>query len=742
MKRKSKSYRTGVMLLTAALTLGSALPGFAAESGGSTSSAGSAAVLSLGSAPAIGQVRVTDSASFELRNLMMLPEPGNRTVTFTVTVHNDGDSELLFIDYWVRMRTKSGQQISVRLLPQDKEKNRIAAKSSEDISFYATVNEKTALTDLVFDFIRWDFSQPNFESKLGEVAVPETYNLVTPADASHTIDLAGNPVKSSIKKVLLSRNEKNYTPTVVLTLENTGTRSSALPAYQYLLRTSEGYMYPLDAKGVKDLVINPKVTKDIELTGSVPISVSTEGWQLVIVQNAADLKLNLPVAFYALPAVTKTEGADTGKEYSFTNEEGTYTAQLKTVQRLPWEDEDLLTAGITLTNKGPESLPIPNLAGYFMLEDKVKVEAKLVKTDKVIGLAPNASASFQFVGKIPYTYEFGTVKLVLQEKEGADTGTDSSGSDSGSSSDSSGETSDLLEFTHRSEMMNIPYNNIGESYKSTAVGRSMNYKVRSITTYPGETSDILTAQFEVTNTEKRFTDIAKLVAQFKTSDGTVFPAAVSEVKTKVGPGNPALLTLSTTVPKGSPSVGMHVIIGDAVTGEKLAEGEEESKPEAYVNAAAFWLPAENFTVQDNVKNISLPPYELTLNNVRTTMDQTGIQFKFDYDLLKKEPAVVNMEGRKIVIEVADEAGKFKFSREYDGKDFEGTAAKEGDSGVQSDEGRLTVGSHKNQEIKAADPDAIYSISFIKHYKLNVYDSYQGQKKLIASKQIQWFTTME
>ncbi|MCZ8518829.1 MULTISPECIES: hypothetical protein [Paenibacillus] len=741
MKPRRTSYRTGVMLIAAALTLGAALPGFAAEGGGTSApAAGSAAVLSLGSAPPIGQVKMNDSAYFELKNLTMLPEPGNRTVTFTVTVHNDGDSELLFIDYWVRLRTKNGQQISVRLLPQDKEKNRITAKSSEDISFYATVNEKTLLSDLVFDFIKWDFSQPNFERKIGDIAVPDAYSVVTPAGTSHTVDMAGNPVSSSVKKVLLSKNEKNYTPTVVLTLENTGTRSAALPAYQFLLKTSEGYMYPLDAKGVKDLVINPKVSKDIDLTGSVPNTVSTEGWQLVIVQNAADLKLNLPVAFYALPDVTKSDGGDTGKEYSFTNEEGTYTAQLNTVQRLPWEDEDLLTAGITLTNKGPESLPIPELAGYFMLEDKVKVEAKLVRTDKVIGLAPSGGASFQFVGKIPYTYEFGKVKLVLQEKKGTGTGT--TGTD-GSKPESGGETSDLLEFTHRSELMSIPYINKGETYKNTAIGRSMNYKIRSVTTYPGETADTLTTLLEVTNTEKRFADIAKLVAQFKTSDGTVFPAAVSEVKTKVGPGNPALVMLSATIPKGSPSVGMHVLIGDAVTGDALAEGEEK-KPEAYVNAAAFWLPTENFIVQDNLKNIALDPYELTFSNVRTKMNETGIQLLFDYDLKKKEQAVVNMEGRKIVIEVVDEAGKFKFSQEYDGKDLEGTAAKEGGSAVQNDasSGTMTVGSHKDRKIDVPDPNAIYSISFIKNYKFNVYDSFKGQKKLIASKSIQWFTTME
>ena len=120
-------------------------------------------------------------------------------------------------------------------------------------------------------------------------------------------------------------------------------------------------MYPLDAKGIKDLTINPQVDKEIELSGSVPVSVKLEGWQLVIIQNAADVKLNLPIAYFELPPVSESDSVDTGKAYNFSNKEGTYTAQMNTVQRLPWEDQDILTAGFTLSNYGPESLPIPDM---------------------------------------------------------------------------------------------------------------------------------------------------------------------------------------------------------------------------------------------------------------------------------------------------------------------------------------------------------------------------------------------
>ncbi|SCW38440.1 hypothetical protein SAMN04487970_100514 [Paenibacillus tianmuensis] len=736
MNSKRKRYKTCIVLLAAVLAFGSALPAFAAESGGTNPPSGTTATISTGTAPEIGKVALNANSYFELKNVVMMPEQGNKTVTFTVGVHNGGTTDLQFIDYWPQLRTKTGNQISVRVLPQDKDKNRIPAKSSQDISFYVTVNESTDLKDLIFEVIKWDFSMPEagFKRKIGEVSVPDNYSVVTPAGKAHTIQMASNPVKASIKKVLISKNEKNYTPTIVLNLENVGSKSVAVPGYQYLLRTSEGYMYPLDAKGVKDLTLNPQTNKDIDLTGSVPLSVSREGWQLVIVQDAQDLKRNLPIAFFALPAVSDKDGVDTGKAFSFTIKSGTYSTKLNTVQRLPWQDEDILTAGFTLSNKGPEALPIPDLTGYFKLDDNVKVEAKLVRTDNVIGLAPNAEAQFQLIGKIPYASQFGKVKFVLQEKTG------SSGGDG--KTDQQTAASDLLEFVHRSEMMNIPYNNFGETYKANNVGRSVSYKVRSVTTYPGETADTFTALLEVGNLETRVSDISKLVGYFKTAQGRYYPATISEIKSKVNPDGKALFLLSTHISRGFPTSGMNVIIGEAVTEGKLTEADK--KPDAYVNAVAYWLPQENFTLKNDFKNLDLVPYQLSLSNIRTSIDNEGAKLKFNYELIKDLMITTNMDGRKLIVELDDDDQKIRFNGEFNFKDFDGEMSdKQGAANGQLDpKEKFIVGKHKDLEIKARDGDLRFKISHVKKFKLNIYDSFQGQKKLIATREVNWFEPTE
>ncbi|UUZ82248.1 hypothetical protein LJK88_48950 [Paenibacillus sp. P26] len=585
----------------------------------------------------------------ELKDLYILPDHGVKNVTFTVSVHNNGRGDLVFFDYWLHLLTGSGGSISVNILPQDKDKQVIAAHTSEDIGFYATVKEGTDLSGLIFQFFKWDFTQPNYERTLGEIAVPDTYSVVTPAGASREVVMTGIPVSTDIKKVLMNTNEKYHNVTVVYEMTNAGAKSVAVPSYRFAIRTTEGYMYPLKAKDLKDLTIDPQVHKEIELTGSVPVTVSSHGWRLVVIQYEADLKLNQAVAYYELPAASRAEGGDIGKEYTFTGQEGIYTAQIATIHRLPWEDQDILAADVVLTNKGVESPPIPNLTGYYSLDEAVKIEAKLIPTDELISLVPGASVHFQFVGRSPYSNDFSKVKLVLQEK------------------DSDGKMNDLLEFTNGAGMLNIPYNNVGESYTVQHVGRSSSYKVRDVRTYRGDTGDTLMAVLEVTNLEKRYMDAAKLAANFKTPAGTVFPAAVSSIDSKVKPGGKALLFLTATMPKGYPISDMQVLIGEATTDGKLSA--KEAKPDGYVNVAAFWSPQEDSKVKDDLKDVNLTPYTLSINHIATTLKLGELKLTFNYELTK-ESVETNTEGRKLIIGFEDEKGNKSFTREYDFKDFE------------------------------------------------------------------------
>lgn len=704
--------RVAAIALAALLLLGAVTPVWAD---------GSPSSLSLD----VEKVNMTGSSYFELKQIHVLPDQSGKLATFTISIHNEGSSELQFIDYWVRLKSKSGNQFSVRLLPADKDTNRVAPGSTTDVTFHATVNPSTNVQDLVVQFIKWDFSQPNFERVLGEVAVPDDYTDVTPADLAAEISIGGTNVKASIKKFVSNKNEKYYVPTVYVTLENAGSHTVTIPAYLFSIRTSEGLLYPLEAKGLKDLKINPKETKEIQLSGSIPVAVAADNWQLAIAETIPDLKLNVAVANFQLPAVSEQEGGSVGKPYTFTSKSGVYTTELNGLHRLPWEDQDLLTADLTLSNTGDESLPIPKLSGYFLLDDAVKIDAKLIQTAKVIGLGAGASVNLQIAGKVPYTYEFSHIKLVLQENEGEMTGTESPAA------------TDVLEFSTQAEIQGIPFIGLGQFYTSTDIGRKAKYGVLNVSTYEDKTNIMFSAMVEATNLEKRFTNVSKFVANFRSLDGTIFPATVAEVKNKISPTGKALLNVWASIPQGYPTANMSLLLGEAVTDGKLSEGEK-AVADAYVNPIAYLLPEEKNRVATTLKNVELFPYTISIDKIGTSISDGVFTLKFNYELLKEKMTEINTEGHNLLLVFEDGGGIKRFEKQFDFKDFD---VINGDSTADEDS-KIRLGKRDNFKIITPDPGLIYNTRFLQKYTLSIYDEFQGQRKLLASQKADWFITTD
>ncbi|MDR6554419.1 hypothetical protein [Paenibacillus qinlingensis] len=706
--------RLVTIALSAMLVLGATTPVWA-------DSSPSAPVLD------VGKVNITGSSYFELQQIHLQQNASGKLATFTITIHNEGSNELQFIDYWTRLKSKSGKQFSVRLLPADKDKNRVAPGSTTDVTFYATVDASTNLQDLVVQFIKWDFNQTDFERIIGEVAIPDDYTDVTPADLASVISVGGTNVKASIKKFVSNKNEKYHVPTVYVSLENVGSHTVTIPAYLFSIRTSEGLLYPMEAKGLKDLQINPKETKEIQLSGSIPVAVAADAWQLAIAETIADLKLNVAVANFQLPTVSQPEGGSVGKAYTFTNKSGVYTAQLNGLHRLPWEDQDLLTADLTLSNNGDDSLPIPKLSGYFLLDDAVKIDAKLIQTAKVIGLGAGASVNLQVAGKVPYTYEFSQIKLVLQENEGETTGT-GTGTNTGSAT-----ATDVLEFSTQAELQAIPLMGMGEFYTSNDIGRKAKYGVLSVSTYADKTNTMYSAMVEATNLEKRFTNVSKLVANFRSSDGTIFPANVAEVKNKISPTGKALLNVWASVPKGFGTTNMNLLLGEAVTEGKLSEGEK-AVADGYVNPVAYLLPDEKSDVATTLKNVELFPYTISIEKIGTSISNGVFTLQFNYQLTKEKMTEINTEGHNLLLVFEDGGGIKRFEKRFDFKDFD---VINGDSTADEDT-KIRLGNRDNFKITIPDPGLIYNTKFLQKYTLSIYDEFQGQRKLLATQKADWF----
>lgn len=688
--------------LAAALTFGTIIPAYADTTTSQSSKEQRVVETSL------GRVNIDSVSYFELTEVNLLADRSGNTVSFKVSVHNNSNSDINLLDYWTQVKSNAGSKFTVNLIPEDRLEERVPAKTTKTLTYYADVSKNLTLQDLQFEFVKWDFNLPNFERSLGTISVPATYKAITPANQKRNLLVDGTEVSTTVDRVIMSKTEKYHKPTITLEFENIGRQSFTLPAYEFRVLTPNGLSYPLTLKGSAELVLNPKVKDDIQLSGSIPVDVDTKGWKLQISLPLAETNVKLPIASYDLPSINQQEGGAIGQEYAFSNATGDYHVSLNSIYRLPSEDYDLLTADLTLTNNGTETLELPKLTGQFTLDQNIDVSATAIQSDNVIAIKPKSSISVQLYATIPYTYEFTEVRTILQEIEEDD------------------QKVDLLEFIHNDELSSVKTVGLNGKHTLDSIGKRATLSVRNVLTYEGTSANIFSTQFQAENLEKRFSNLANLNAYYETEDGWLYPAAVEISENKVAPGGKALVNFYKQFPKHIDTSKLKLVVGEAVL------GDDGSPTDLYVNPVAFTLPAENMEVPTELNELDLFPYEISMNKIRTQINYEAgtMTLSFDYNLAKDLLVEANTEQHKLVLEVTDEKHDLKFTEVY--------SLETGDNADTT----LELGEHSGEMVKQSG-DLVFQIRTLEKYNLNVYHQFtSGQKKLLASKEIGWFRTTD
>ena len=652
----------------------------------------------------IGKVKIDQASYFELHDVNILSNANGQIVAFTVTAYNKGAKDISLIDYWINLKSTAGAKYTINLIPDDQNISRISGNNSQTLTYYANVSRNLNLKDLKFEFIKWDFSKPNNESVLGSISLPAAYTGITPENQTRSLNVRGTTVLTSVERFTMGKTEKYHKPSITFKMENAGTQSLDIPAYEFKLVTAEGLTYPLSSKGLEKLVLTPKMSDEITLTGSIPIEVNPNGWSLIATLPISDAKVLLPVAAYGLPSVSSQGGSGIGTEYSFSIASGDYRAVVNSIHRLPLEDTDLLAADITISNKSSETLTIPDFTGKFVLDQNVEVTGSVARFDKVIGIKPDSSISIQLYANVPYTYEFSEIKAVLQEK------------------DEENNVLDLLEFTHDSDLSSIRTIPLNQKYNLDIIGKRASLGIKAVHTYESPTANVFSVEMTAENLEKRFSNIAALHAYFETDDGLLYPANVEVSENKVAPGGLALIIFWKQLPKNIDTSKLKLVVGETILGD---DGKDTGN---YVNPVSYVLPDEVKAIANSTIDIEIFPYNISINNIRTQINYESwrVIVTFNYELNKNLLVEDKFDDHKLVLEVSDVDGIIKFSKEFS---FTGEDA-------------LQLGQQKG-EFTTDDAELISKIRTLNEYDFNIYHQFQsGQKKLLASKKIRWFTTTD
>jgi len=539
-----------------------------------------------------------------------------------------------------------------------------------------------------------------------------------PAGTPKTLDVDGNALDVAVIRKFANKNDKMIDNTIYLTLKNSAKSAIAVPPYQFELETEDGLTYSGTTSDLANLKIEPQASKDIQVKVSVPAEVSLDHSKLVLlspVDSQDPNSLGVPLAAFDLQ-LTAPANAAVGKPVQFSDEHGVYDVIVDNIQRLPWQDQDILSAGLILSNTSDRSLPIPELTGKIVLDDNVEIPLETVIDNQQIGISRHGSIRLNLYGKIPYTYQYSKLALILQEKQ------------------EDGTINTLMEFDHDSSTLDPMYVNLGKSYTMEAGGKKVALAVNDVRTYAGIDGEEVAVLLGVQNLETRYANAPDLVAYYQDPDGGMYPATITRLKDPIGPKGVATLYVTGTLPTGTNPLNLKLWLGQAVggtsasaaggtaSGQAAGGAQVSSGPVAYVNAVRFAVPSENTQPKNSFDNLQIYPFFLTMNNFKAEVVSSK-QFKFSFDYKLSETMLASgTEEHKLYLEFADPKTGVVFDEELQ-------LGADGENALKT--GQYT------KEFVLTDESILLKLPYLQDYLVRVYDEYNGMKKLLAEQTVSW-----
>lgn len=667
--------------------------------------------------PVIGKVMIEKQAYVQLVEANLISGDQSNNVYFTYRFVNEGNQSLSFLDYWTRLESKSGIKYTVRLISKDIEF--IPAKSSVQVSFVAEVSSETRLQDLVFQIVKFDFTIDGYEKTLGKITIPNNYRNVVPTGKHRMITVESIPIKAYVSKVTKQRHIDGNKITVSFLLENNGTKSVAIPNFKYYIRTNNQLLYPMEIEnsGSNNQTsnnLNPRVQKELNMSVIIPYSIDVEGMNFEVFGTAENLEY--PVASFQLPQSTEEQPQD--NDNVIVAEDGSYKLELINVQRLPDNDQDIIASEVKITNiDTKKSAPIPRLQGILYL-DGIKVdtgETKNIQLDNIFGLRPGASTSMILYTKIPYTFEYETLKLQVVENTGESSVVDED---------------DGVQFEMSTKAIDVPVLRNSKEITFDDIGRRVKLNISDAEIYQGTASDLYYVELEMTNLESRMSDITKFGGYIQTDDGAYYPATFAVLTKQVRPNGKVLSAMWAELPKGDYDQ-LSVIIGKGVANGKLAIRDQQT--DAYVQAVKINIDEKTQQAKPTLENLNIYPYQLSIRKMYATLSLMGevkFNLNFEYDLAKNVLHDEILNQHSIILELVDDNAVYEFELKLDS----------GDNSQGEDV--LNLGTGIKKTISKTDSEIFNKISEFKDYTINVYDYFQGHKKLLGSQQFIWFSIPE
>ncbi|CAH1193097.1 hypothetical protein PAECIP111893_00384 [Paenibacillus plantiphilus] len=358
-------------------------------------------------------VKLNGSSYLNIRDAHFLMQEKGKVLAFSVAITNNGSNQLDLLDYWLRVKTKSGKSFKSTVLEADKAKTTVAAKSTQYITYYAVVDNATKISDLAFEVVKWDFSAANYERRLGLIKYPANTTDVTPAFKDTVMLINNGKLRGAIKQTSITKDANSAYLTINFLMENVGLQTTDLTKLNFFLQTESLSVYNATVSGLEQTTIQPKERKIVTLHATIPISVAGKTLSFITAQNDETSKVQLPSGVFALPATKVSTAVPIGQTrmvYMSGMPIDTKTGQVFLTQG---SDKNQIALDYKMTNIGTTAIVNPNLDYYILTSTGTSYPLTYTKEENG-SLLPNIEKTVSLTGEIPTSIKPDTAQLLVK----------------------------------------------------------------------------------------------------------------------------------------------------------------------------------------------------------------------------------------------------------------------------------------------------------------------------------------
>ncbi|HEY4390760.1 MAG TPA: hypothetical protein VGN02_05370 [Paenibacillus sp.] len=373
----------------------------------------------------LNSVKISNKSTVKLSNVNILSQDDGSVLTYTLTYKNNDSKTLSLIDYWTKVKTKSGTVYSVTAVGADKDKKKVVPGSSVNVTYTTKIAKNLKYSDLNFQIIKWDFGVSGYEKILGSINIPSSYSVATPVNTTQKLLINDYVLKAKVSAVnVLGLGDYNYV-NVSLYLQNSGAKTLENPNFKYVVQTSSGTAFALTPdSSSSNYQILPQENKTLNLIAKIPKNVNLNNLTLIMVQNDEAVKGDMPVASLSLGTKQgQSSKTAVNKERILKVDNNSITTRIDSISRNQGFGNSELSVQFAIKNKGNKTVTVPNYG--FDIQVGNKLYPLTASGLEGMSLEPDEEQIISIDGEIPVVVSAEDIDLILK------TPTGSSGSEGG-----------------------------------------------------------------------------------------------------------------------------------------------------------------------------------------------------------------------------------------------------------------------------------------------------------------------